>query len=370
MRSSRDKHIIRLLQAAVVAAILVIGAFVCTATALALLQIGGKSPDFSLSDIDGRNVTLSQFGQKKAVVLLFWSTWSSNSPRALKRFEDYWRKYGDRGIQIVGINADNQMISSEDAQKVRDMVKQLGITYPMAFDKALSTFNEYNVIALPSVIVAKDGKITYELPGMPLVGTEELFDYLLELAGEPVKKKVALAYQPRHDALADTNLARGFVKKKQNALAYPLFEKAIDKDPHYLLPYIELAKLYELEGKPAEAEGILKKALAAVPGNVVAMSELGYVQAISAKYQEALELLIKAAKDDSYPPAQYYLGYALGLNGQLKEALAVFQRAIEMNPFATVAYRLRAEIYEKNKMEKEAAADYQKALELMLKVRN
>lgn len=370
MSVARGRYTILLLQAAVVTTAILIGTFACTATALALLQIGEKSPDFTLTDTDGGTISLSQFAQKKAVVLVFWSTWSSNSQRALKRLEDYFGKYGGRGVQVIGINTDNQTISSEEVQKAKDIVKQLGLTYPIVFDKALNTFNEYNIIAVPSIVVAREGKITYELPGMPLLGTEELFDYLLELAGEPVKKKADLAYQPRHDAIADTNLARGLVNKKRYAMAYPLFEKAMEKDPKYLRPYVELANLYELDGKPAESEGILRKALTAVPGNVVAMSELGYVQAKEGKYKEALELLVNASKDDLYTPSQYYLGYALGLNGQLREALAVFERAIGMNPFAAIAYRLRAEVYEKHKMEKEASADYRKALELMLKIKN
>lgn len=372
MKSLRERHSCNILlsQAAALFTALMVGSFACTATAQALLQAGIQAPEFTLNDIDGRQASLSQYAQDKTVALVFWSTWSANSSILLKRLEDYYKKYGDRGVIVVGINVDSQTISSDDLQQIKGTVKEIGITFPMLVDKELKTFNDYAVIALPSTVVVVKGAIAYELPGLPLVATEELFDYLTERAGEPARKKVVSVYQPPHDAIADTNLARRFVRNRQYAMAYPLFQKAIEKDPKYMLPYLELAKLYELDGKGAEAEETLKKALAAVPGNVVMMSELGYVQARSGKVREALELLKNAAKDESYTPAQYYLAYALGMYGQLKEALAIFDRVLKENPYASIAYRLRAEVYEKQGMEKEAAADYRKVLELTLKIKN
>jgi Tfp pilus assembly protein PilF/peroxiredoxin len=359
-----------LLQAAAVFTALVIGPFACTATAQALLQIGLQAPEFALNGIDGRQVSLSQYAQDKAVVLVFWSTWSANSSRALKRMEDYYKKYGDKGVKVIGINADNQTISTDDLERIKGAVKDLGITFPVLLDKELKTFRSYDIIALPSTVVIVKGAIAYELPGLPLTGTEDLFDYLAELAGEPARKKAVSVYQPRHDAIADTSLGRKFVDKKQYAMAYPLFQKAIEKDPKYMRPYVQLARLYELDGKGVEAEETLKKALAAAPGNVVVMSELGYVQTRAGKVREALELLKNSAKDESYPPSRYYLAYALGMDGQLKEALALFERAITENPYASLAYQLRAEVYEKQGMKKEAAADYRKILELTLKIKS
>ena len=78
--------------------------FACTAIAQALLQVGAKAPDFSLKDIDGKVHTLSEYSEKKALVIVFWSTWSAKSPKALRRFEEFHKKYKDKGIQVIGIN--------------------------------------------------------------------------------------------------------------------------------------------------------------------------------------------------------------------------------------------------------------------------
>ncbi|WP_333656244.1 peroxiredoxin family protein [Dissulfurispira sp.] len=187
MRAFKRERIL-IVQAIIFIAVIV-GSFVYTATAQALLQIGAQAPEFTLKDIEGKDISLSQYSQKKAVVVLFWSTWSAKSPNALKRFEGFYKTYKDRGIQVLGVNADSQAISNEDIEKIKKLVKEFDITFPMLMDKELKAFHECSVIALPSTIIVSEGKIAYELPGLPLVGTEDMFDYLLVLAGEQPKKE-------------------------------------------------------------------------------------------------------------------------------------------------------------------------------------
>lgn len=338
-------------------------------SAQALLQTGSQAPSFSLQDLEGGTVSLSDHAQKKAVVILFWSTWSANSGKALKRFEDFHRKYRDKGIQILGINTDNQTLSPEDVVQIKAVVRGLGITFPSLLDRGLATFRAYGTIALPSTVVITGGRISYELPGLPLVATEDMFDYLSVLAGDPPRKKMEKMYEPVHAAIADTNLARGFVRKKMSVMAYPLFRKAIEKDPKYILPYVELAKLLEAEGNAQEAVETLNKALSVSPDSVVVMSELGYLLVKTGKLKEAVDILGKAAAKNSYTPSHYYYAYALGKDGNMKEALPSFEAALSLNPFEPSIFLLRAELYENGAMLKEASADYKKALALMLNVK-
>ncbi len=342
---------------------------VCSAQAQALLQTGAQAPNFTLSGVDGKDVSLSAIPEKK-VVLVFWSTWSANSKKALRRFEEFYEKFKDRGILIAGINAENQTISPEDRENIKKTMKELGITFPVLLDRNLGSFHDYGVIALPSTVVIVDGKITYELPGLPLVGTEQMFDYLLTLVGEKPRTEVVPKYQPRYDAIADANLGRAFIKKKMNMMAYPLLKKAIEKDPRYMLPYVELAKLYVTDGDNANAEEILRKALTVEPDNVAVLTELGYLFCMTGRIKDAIDILDKAAQMGSYTPSHYYLAYALGKDGRLKEALAAFDTALSLNPFDYRIYLLRAETYENGKMLKEASADYRKALELLLQISN
>lgn len=350
--------------------LLIIPLLINTASSQAMLQTGKEAPAFSLKDINGKETGLAQYSQKKAVVILFWATWSANSQKALKRFEDFYKKYKDKGIQIVAINANNQIIANEDLEAIKKLVKDLDITFPVLLDQGLKTFHGYETIALPSTIIVTEGKISYEMPGLPLVGTEDMLDYLLTLAGEQPRKKMEAKYKPRHDAIADSNLAKGFAIRNKPEKAYPLFIKAIEKDPKYMLPYVELAKLYKSEKKYTEAEETLRKAVSVEPENVAVITELGCLLLNTGRTKEALEMLTRAAKINSYTPSHYYLAYALGKNGQLTEALAAFEKALALNPYDEMIYTLRGETYENNKKPAEASADYRKALELKLKIKN
>jgi Tfp pilus assembly protein PilF/peroxiredoxin len=344
--------------------------FSYTATAQALLQVGSEAPDFSLKDLNGNAISLSQFSQKRAIVLIFWSTWSTKSSKALKRFQEFYEKYKEKEIEVISINADRQLISMEDIQNIDNFIKELKITFPVLVDDGLNVFNKYGVIALPSVVIITEGKISYELPGFPLIGTEDMFDYLSVLVGDAPRKKVDLKYKPKHSAIADTNLAQKFIKKKNFLMAYPLLKKAIESDPRYLLPYIELARLYKMDNKFLEAEEILRKALALEPDNVVIMSELGYYLTLFGKMKEALEILAKAKEKNSFAPSYYYYGYALAKDGRLSDAFKEFDEAISLNPYDITVYKLRAEIYEENNKLKEASSDYKRALELLLNIEN
>ena len=338
------------------------------AHAQALLQAGMQAPQFTLKNLEGADTSLSGYAEKKAVVLLFWSTVNGRSQKALKRFEEFHRTYKDKGIQIIGINADNQHLSKRDMEAIGKIVKDLGITFPMLLDDGLKTFHDYNVIALPSTLVVSGGKITYELPGFPLVKTEDMFDYLRVLAGETPRTTMEPKRMPQHDAIANANLAMSYVKRKRSEMAVPLFKKAIDKDPKYVLPYVELAKLYAAEGKNKDAEELLRKALEAEPDNQVVMSELGYLLAKTNRPKEAVDILGKAVKMDSYTPAYYYYAYALALDGAMDKSLEAFAGALSLNPYDPMTYILRGQAYEHQKMSKEASLDYKKALQMLLKV--
>ncbi|TAN44047.1 MAG: redoxin domain-containing protein [Nitrospirae bacterium] len=344
--------------------------FLCI-TAHAHLEPGALPPQLTLKDVKGAQVALSQHADKKATVILFWATWSPNSQKALMRFEEFYKKYKDKGIEIIAVNVNNQTISEEDIDDAKNTVQKLGITFPVAFDKELGTFNSYNIISIPTTVVVSEGKTSFVLPGWPLIEKEAMFDHLLALAGEPSSKKHAPRYKPLHTAIADTNLARVLVKRRAYDKAYPLFSRAIEKDPKYMLAYVDLAELYQLENKNKEAEDTLRKALSINPDDEKVLSELGYLLAKSGRLKDAATALEKAVKaNEAYTPAHYYLGHVVAKEGRLKDALLEFDKAIALNPFDPMIYTLRGEAYENNKISSSASADFRKARELKAKLKN
>jgi Tfp pilus assembly protein PilF/peroxiredoxin len=341
-----------------------------TRASQAMDNIGKKPLDFSLNDLKGQTVSLSDYSDKTVIVLVFWSTWSRNSKEALKRINSYYQKYREKGIQVIGINTDNQHISEKDIKEIKTVRDELGILYPLVLDNELETFQAYGIVALPTTIIISKNEITYALPGFPLVGTDEMFNYLGDLAGETSRQMVEEKVKQDSKAVALVNLAGKLAEKNMYQTAYPLLKKAIKQDPGYITAYLELARFYEAQGKLKEAEDILRKAHSIESANQRVLSELGFMLIKNDKVKEAVDLLSEAVKFGLFPPVHYYFAYALGRDGQLEKSLQAFEKAIELNSSQPTIYELRAEIFTANNRLKEASADYRKALQLILKIQN
>ena len=65
------------------------------------------APDFTLTDTQGHEVTLS--GYKGKVVLLdFWATWCGACQFEVPWYSEFAKKYGDKGLAVVGVSMDKE----------------------------------------------------------------------------------------------------------------------------------------------------------------------------------------------------------------------------------------------------------------------
>jgi thiol-disulfide isomerase/thioredoxin len=127
----------------VVAAALVIGAMAALAIGLGRLEDkpavtktveSGSSATPAVifaatyTDLNGKSQTLSQWSGK-LLIINFWASWCAPCLEEMPLFVDAQRKYGDKGLQIIGIAADSAANSSKFAQK-------LGVNYPVFPDEA------------------------------------------------------------------------------------------------------------------------------------------------------------------------------------------------------------------------------------------
>jgi cytochrome c biogenesis protein CcmG/thiol:disulfide interchange protein DsbE len=65
-----------------------------------------NAPDFALKDANGKVVHLSDY-KGKVVLLDFWATWCGPCNIEIPWFEDFERKYKDRGFEVVGVSMDD-----------------------------------------------------------------------------------------------------------------------------------------------------------------------------------------------------------------------------------------------------------------------
>ena len=346
--------------------------FVPAAATLQSLQQGMEAPDFSLKTVSSEVKSFADVKGQKLTVLLFWSTWSSKSEKALARMQLLHEKYKGQGLSIVGINANEQNISDETLAGIRALSDKMKISFPMHVDQGLVAFHDYGVIALPTIIVlSPDRVIAYELSGYPLAGSEALVDFIVstvEGKKAPVEEKAG--YQPNKNALRFFNMGKTSLKSKRTTeTAETWFKKAIEADPAFVLPHLSLGKMYVQRDDAALAQAEFREALAREPGNPIALCELGIILVNEGKGTEGTALFKTARmSEDMYAPCYYYAGYALATEGSLEDAVRMFDEAAKVNPFDYRNYVYQGKVFEERKDGKRAFEAYRKALGIILRL--
>ncbi|MGE0448097.1 MAG: TlpA family protein disulfide reductase [Vicinamibacterales bacterium] len=111
--------------------------------------------DFTLKDVDGRDVALSDY-RGKVVLLDFWATWCGPCKVEIPHFVEFQEKYGPKGLQIVGVSVD------DTADKLAPYVKEMGMNYPVLQGLGRDDLQDaYGpILGIPvSVMISRDGKI-------------------------------------------------------------------------------------------------------------------------------------------------------------------------------------------------------------------
>ena len=125
--------------------------------AQARLTAGASAPDFSLSDIDGNNVTLSGL-KGKTVLLDFWGTWCHACISGIPKLKQAAAKYADR-LVVVSIGC------KDDKEAWLAGVEKYGLDWINLREEGSMPSSEkptvlYNVTAFPTkVVIGADGRI-------------------------------------------------------------------------------------------------------------------------------------------------------------------------------------------------------------------
>jgi len=336
------------------------------------LRIGAEAPDFHLKSLAGKTAGFADLHGEKLTIVLFWSTWSRNSEAALTRLETLYHQYRGKGLGVVAINADGQTLSPEAEADILATAKRLKLEYPLLLDDRLRTFDDFGVIALPTMVVlGPDRTIRYEMSGFPLVGVEDLVDFVeATLEGRSLTPQVAkkTGYQPNPKALHFFNMGRKTLKSRRMIDAAEMwFRKAVEADDGFVEPRLGLGRFYLARKDFARAAEQFSQVLALEPDNVVALCESAMLLAAKGQVAEAEALLVRAKqKDGYYTPAYYYLGYLKGRGGALDEALGLFDRALQINRSSPDIHIYMGRMYEERQEPEQAAEAYRRALEALL----
>ena len=119
--------------------------------------------DFTLTDIEGNDVSLSQYVGKGAIVINFWATWCKPCAAEMPHLQRMYEARKDRGMVVLGISLDGPETEAE----VAPFVRTKGYTFPILVDSETRVASLYNPRrAAPfTVIIDRHGKIVKRREG-------------------------------------------------------------------------------------------------------------------------------------------------------------------------------------------------------------
>ncbi len=128
-----------------------------------MLELGSPAIDFSLPEpLTGKTVSLSDFAGKPLLVAFI----CNHCPYVLHiidEFAAFAREYGEKGLQVVAINANDVANYPDDSpEKMVEMAKAKQFSFPYLFDESQETAKAYRAACTPDFFLFDaDGKLVY-----------------------------------------------------------------------------------------------------------------------------------------------------------------------------------------------------------------
>jgi thiol-disulfide isomerase/thioredoxin len=96
-------------------------------TVTAAGEIGSRLPEFSVRDLQGREISSADLSGK-VVLIDFWATWCQPCKQEMPGYQKLLDLYGSRGFAVIGFKFDTMM----DMEDPVTFAKKIGVRYPLA----------------------------------------------------------------------------------------------------------------------------------------------------------------------------------------------------------------------------------------------
>jgi len=127
-------------------------------------MINQPAPQFTLTDLDGKNVSLSDY-KGKVVILDFWATWcgpcKASFPAMLKTIEKY---KNDKDVVFLFINTWQTEIDKK--KNAEDFIKENKYTFHVLLDNENKVVADFKVSSIPTkFVIDKNGNSRFNVVG-------------------------------------------------------------------------------------------------------------------------------------------------------------------------------------------------------------
>ncbi len=164
-------------------------------TSSTMLPLGSEAPAFSLVNVDGRTVSLSDFSHKPLLVI-FMCNHCPYVKHLRSALAEFGQEYQYRGLAIVGISSNDVDAYPQDGPELMKVeAEEAGYTFPYLYDADQSVAKAYRAACTPDFFLFdKEHKLIYRgqfddsrpKADIPITGADLRAAVDAALAGEPI----------------------------------------------------------------------------------------------------------------------------------------------------------------------------------------
>jgi len=163
-----------------------------------MLPLGTPAPDFQLPDTNGKIISLADFKDQAALLIVFMCNHCPYVIHIREGLAQLARDYAAKNVGIVGINANNVQTHPADCPaRMKDEVKSAGYVFPYLYDESQAVAKAYRAACTPDIFLFdKNRKLVYRGQfdasrpgnGLPVTGQDLRAALDAVLAGRPVSE--------------------------------------------------------------------------------------------------------------------------------------------------------------------------------------
>ncbi|CEA16283.1 MAG: thioredoxin family protein [Fermentimonas caenicola] len=121
------------------------------------IPVGSQAPDFSLKNVDGTTVSLSDYANEKGVMVIF----SCNPCPYVQAYEDRMialhHEFASQGYPVVFINPNDAVQQPEDSiEKMKERAAEKNYPFPYLKDETQEVYQAYGATRTPEIFLLKN----------------------------------------------------------------------------------------------------------------------------------------------------------------------------------------------------------------------
>ena len=132
-------------------------------TASTMLALGTRAPDFQLPDTEGNTVSVTDFKEMPALLVIFMCNHCPFVKYILTEMVELIKEYQEKGVAVVGINSNDVVSFSADRpEMMAEIAAEKGFSFPYLYDESQGIAKAYRAACTPDFFLFdRDRRLVY-----------------------------------------------------------------------------------------------------------------------------------------------------------------------------------------------------------------